>query len=272
MPLSYRDLHARGNPFILANAWDVGTACLFAGMGAKALATSSGAHAFTLGRPDLGMVTRDEALAHAEAIVSATSLPVSGDFENGFGDAPDTLEETVRLSAEIGLAGISIEDMSYPDVQAYDFDLSVERIKAASAAAKALPRDFVLVARADGFMNDLYDLNEAIRRIQAFESAGADCVYVPILNDLDTVKRVCGSVSVPVNIGITTVEHVSLQEFARAGAARISLGMAMATAANTTLHNLSIRMFEHGDFSPLSDNLSFKTIDACVARGRSTKV
>ena len=150
MPLSFRDLHARGNPFILANAWDVGTACLFAGLGAKALATSSGAHAFTLGRPDLGMVTRDEALAHAEAIVSATSLPVSGDFENGFGDAPDTLEETVRLSAEIGLAGISIEDMSYPDVQAYDFDLSVERIKAASAAAKALPRDFVLAARGRG--------------------------------------------------------------------------------------------------------------------------
>lgn len=268
MPHSFRDLHARGNPFILANAWDKGTACLFAGLGAKALATSSGAHAFTLGRPDLGTITRDEALAHAEAIVSATSLPVSGDFENGFGDAPDILEETIRLSAEIGLAGISIEDMSYPDVQPYDFGLAVERIKAASAAAKALPRDFVLVARADGFMNDLYDLDEAIRRIQAFEAAGADCVYVPYLHDLETVKKICSSVSVSVNIGISTVENISLQEFANAGAARISLGMAMATATHTILHNISTSMFEQGDFAKLGDNLSYEIIEACMTNGR----
>ena len=152
MPQTFRDLHARGNPFILANAWDIGTARLFAGLGAKALATSSGAHAFTLGRSDLGTLTRDEALAHAEAIVSATSLPVSGDFENGFGDAPDVLDETIKLSAEIELAGILIEDISPVDAQPHSFDLSVERIRAASAAARALPKDFVLVARADGFM------------------------------------------------------------------------------------------------------------------------
>lgn len=269
MPKSFRDLHARGNPFILANAWDKGTACLFAGLGAKALATSSGAHAFTMGRPDLGTVTREEALTHAETIVSATSLPVSGDFENGFGDAPDIVEETVRLSAEIGLAGISIEDMSFPDVQPYGYDLAVERIRAASASAKALPRDFVLVARADGFMHGLYDLGEAIRRIQAFEIAGADCVYVPYLNDIETVKKVCRSVSVPVNIGISTVENVPLQELANAGAARISLGMSMATATHTTLHKLSSSMFDRGDFSGLGDNLSYETIDECMTRGRS---
>ncbi|MDW3222792.1 MAG: isocitrate lyase/phosphoenolpyruvate mutase family protein [Paracoccaceae bacterium] len=269
MSQSFRNLHARANPFILANAWDKGTACLFAGLGARALATSSGAHAFTLGRPDLGTVTRDEALAHAETIVSATSLPVSGDFENGFGDAPDILEETVKLSAEIGLAGISIEDISYPNTQPYDFERAVERIKAASAAARALPKDFVLVARADGFMNGLYDLDESIRRIQAFETAGADCVYIPYLQNLETVTKVCSSVSIPVNVGISTVEHISLQEFADAGAARISLGMAMATATHTILHNLSTNIFEDGNFAKLGDNLSYETIDQCMAKGRT---
>lgn len=269
MSQSFRKLHAPGNPFILANAWDQGTACLFAGLGAKALATSSGAHAFTLGRSDLGTITREEALTHAESIVSATSLPVSGDFENGFGDAPDIVEETVKLSAEICLAGISIEDMSLPDIQPYGFDLAVERIKAASSTARALPKDFVLVARADGFMHGLYDLDESIRRIQAFEAAGADCVYVPYLNDLAAVTKVCSSVSIPVNVGISSVENVSLVEFANAGAARISLGMAVATATHTTLHNLSANMFERGDFTELGNNLSYEAIDECMTRGRA---
>jgi 2-methylisocitrate lyase-like PEP mutase family enzyme len=267
MSPTFRDLHARANPFVLANAWDKGTACLFAGLGAQALATSSGAHAFTLGRPDLGTITRDEALAHAQDIVSATPLPVSGDFENGFGDAPDVMEETVKLSAEIGLAGISIEDMSYPDLKPYDFDLAVDRVKAAGATARSLPDDFVLVARADGFMNGLYDLEEAIRRIQAFESAGADCVYVPYLQDLKAVEKVCASVSIPVNVGISTVEGISLKDFANAGAARISLGMAMATATHTLLHNLSTSIFGSGDFSQLGQNLSYEIIDECRARG-----
>lgn len=267
MTQSFRDLHKRGKPFILANAWDIGTARLFAGLGAKALATSSGAHAFTLGRSDLGTLTRDEALAHAQTIVSATSLPVSGDFENGFGDAPDILEETVKLSAEIGLAGISIEDIAPTDAHPYEFDLSVERIHAASAAAKALPKDFVLVARADGFMHGSYDIDEAIRRIRAFEAAGADCVYVPYLNNLETVTKVCGSVSIPVNVGISTLENISLADFANAGVARISLGMAMATATHTILHNLSAAMFESGDFSGLSNNLSYDTIDECMTKG-----
>ena len=269
MSKSFRELHSPGNPFILANAWDKGTACLFAGLGAKALATSSGAHAFTLGRSDLGTVTREEALAHAEDIVSATSLPVSGDFENGFGDAPDIVEETVKLSAEIGLAGISIEDILLADIQPYEFELAVERIQAASATARALPNDFILVARADGFMHGLYDLDESIKRIQAFEAVGADCVYIPYLNDLEAVAQVCSSVSIPVNVGISSVENVSLREFANAGAARISLGMAMATATHTTIHNLSTDMFDDGNFSKLADNLSYEVVDACMTEGKS---
>ena len=134
---AFRALHRPGNPFILANAWDVGSARMLAALGAEAIATSSAAHAFTLGRPDGGHVTRDEALAHAQELVAATSVPVSGDFENGFGDAPETCAQTVRLAAEVGLAGISIEDTELPDSGAYAFDLAVERIRAAAAAALA---------------------------------------------------------------------------------------------------------------------------------------
>jgi len=158
---SFREHHVKGQPFVLANIWDRGSALMMEGLGAKALATSSAAHAFTLGRPDGGTVTRNEALAHAAEILSVTNLPVQGDFENGFGDDPETCAETVRLAAEIGLAGICIEDMMFPSVDAYDFDLAVERIRAAASAARALPQDFVLTARADGVMTNRYDTDEA---------------------------------------------------------------------------------------------------------------
>lgn len=174
--MTFRDLHQTGNPFILANAWDIGSAKMLARLGAKAIATSSAAHAFTLGRADMGTISRDESLSHAQNLIAAVKIPVSGDFENGFGDDPDTCAQTVRLAGEIGLAGISIEDVALPATNAYDFALSVERIRAAAAAARSLPNDFVLVARADGVMNGRYDINEAMRRIKACEDAGADCL------------------------------------------------------------------------------------------------
>lgn len=148
----FRALHRPGNPFILANAWDIGSAKMLAALGAEAIATSSAAHAFTLGRPD-GQISRDEALTHAQDLVAAVSVPMSGDFENGFGESPETVAETVRLAAEVGLAGISIEDTDLPGAKPYAFDLAVEHIRAAAAAARALPGDFVLVARTDGIMN-----------------------------------------------------------------------------------------------------------------------
>ena len=160
----FRALHRPGNPFILANAWDAGSAKMLTALGAEAIATSSAAHAFTLGRPDMGHVTRDEALAHAAELVAAVTVPVSGDFENGFGEDPDTCAETVRLAYEVGLAGISIEDTALPADTPYERDIAIERIRAASAAARALPGDFVLVARADGVMNGQYDLDEALAR------------------------------------------------------------------------------------------------------------
>lgn len=177
---TFRDLHIPGKPFILANVWDIGSARMLAGLGAQALATSSAALAFVQGSRDMGAISRDDALAHAELIVGATGLPVQGDFENGFGDDPDTVAETVRLAAEVGLSGICVEDMAYPAGTAYPRDLAIERMRAGAAAARALSRDFFFVARADGIMNGVYDLDEALARVRGFDQVGADGIYVPL--------------------------------------------------------------------------------------------
>ncbi len=176
----FAELH-RSGCFVIPNPWDAGSARMMAALGAVALATSSAAHAFTLGRPDMGGVSRDEALAHAESLVAATGLPVSGDFENGFGDAPETVAETVRLAAEAGLSGCSVEDTTAEGgLRAYDSALAVERVRAGAAAARALGRLSCSALRADGVMNGIYDLDEGIRRLQAFEAAGADLLYLPV--------------------------------------------------------------------------------------------
>ncbi|WP_456390506.1 isocitrate lyase/PEP mutase family protein [Profundibacter sp.] len=256
MPTTFRDLHQRNNPFILANAWDAGSAKMLAGLGAQAIATSSGAHAFTLGCPDMGTLTRDEALAHAQELIAAVNIPVSGDFENGFGDAPEVCAETVRLAGEIGLAGISIEDVALPATTAYDFDLAVERIRAAAAAARALPQDFVLVARADGLMNGRYDLDEAILRIKAYEAAGADCVYIPQPASMDDLARICAATSLPVNaLAAGKFANISRTQFAAIGVARISLGAALARVTHRAIYDAATAMFGDGDFSALTKAL-----------------
>lgn len=253
MPSTFRDLHQRNNPFILANAWDAGSAKMLAGLGAQAIATSSGAHAFTQGRPDMGTLTRDEALSHAQDLIAAVDIPVSGDFENGFGDDPDTCAETVRLAGEIGLAGICIEDIALPDTTAYAFDLSVERIRAAASAARALPNDFVLVARADGVLNKQYDLVEAIRRIKAFEAAGADCLYIPRPANMDDLARICAATTLPVNaLAAGPFAKVSRAQFAAIGVARISLGAALARVTHRVIYDAATAMFEDGDFNALT--------------------
>lgn len=247
----FRALHQPGNPFILANAWDIGSAKMLAGLGAQAIGTSSAAHAFTLGRLD-ATITRDEALAHAADLVAATPLPVSGDFENGFGDMPEDVAETVRLSAEIGLAGISIEDAFGVDATAYEFDLAVERIRAAASAARTLPGDFVLVARADGVMNGRYDIDEALKRIRAFDAAGADCLYVPIPKSMDDIKRVCQATAKPVNaLAAGPYTKYSRTEFATIGVGRISLGSALARATQQVIYTAASEMFNDGSFTTL---------------------
>lgn len=264
----FRALHRPGAPFILANVWDVGSARMMAALGAEALATSSAAHAFVLGRPDGGTLTRDEALAHAQTIVSATPLPVSGDFENGFGDAPETCAETVRLAAEAGLAGISIEDTALPLDTPYGFALAVERIRAAATAARALPHDFVLVARADGVMNGHYDMAEGLRRIRAFDEAGADCLYIPVPPSIDDLRDVVAATKKPVNaLAHGTYTKLTRQEFAKLGFARISLGSSLARATHKVMFDAATAMFADGNFSMLGNGISGSKIDELLLKG-----
>lgn len=263
---SFRDLHMPGQPFILANAWDIGSAKVLKSLGAQAIATSSAAHAFTLGRPDGLGVSRDEALAHAQDLVAATGLPVQGDFENGWGDDPDTCAQTVRLAGEAGLAGICIEDIRLPTPDAYTRDFAIERIRAAAAAARALPHDFVLTARADGIMTGAYDIDEAIARLQGFEAAGADCLYAPLPKSTADVARICGSVSAPVNVLVAGPVYTgeTLADFAKMGMARLSLGSALARATHRVLHDAATQMFTQGGFALLGQSISGDTIDALL--------
>src|SRR5215472_962591 len=194
----FRALHDGPGAFIIPNPWDVGSAQILAGLGFKALATSSAASACALGRRDGGL-TREEALVHARMIVEGTDLPVSADLEKGFGDAPEIVAETIRLAAEVGLVGCTIEDTTgNQDSPLYDDRLAVERIAAAAEAARALRFPFILTARAHNLLYPSPSLDATIRRLQAFEKAGADVLFAPGLPDLSAVREVCASVSKPV--------------------------------------------------------------------------
>src|SRR5712671_7799111 len=195
----FQALHKAPGAFVIANPWDGGSARILAGLGFQALATSSGAAAGVLGRRD-GKITRDEALAQVRAIVAATDLPVSADLEKGFGDSPQAAAETIRLAAETGLVGGSIEDASgNKDQPLYDIKHAAERVAAAVQAARALPFPFTLTARTENFLRGNPDLDDTIKRLQAFEKAGADVLMAPGLPDLDAVRAVCKSVTKPVN-------------------------------------------------------------------------
>ena len=264
----FAELHGAGC-FVIPNPWDMGSARMMAAMGAQALATSSAAQAFTLGRPDMGTITRDEALAHAEDIVAATGLPVSGDFENGFADDPDGVAETIRLAAEAGLSGCGIEDTQMvAGNPAYAFDLAVERIRAAVAAARGLGRPFVLVARADGVMNGSYDLAEGIRRLQAFEAAGADCLYLPVPPGKAELAQVLASVSAPVNaLAAGPLQDMTVAELAAMGVRRISTGSQIARVTHAAIRDCMGAMLNDGHFEPLKQAASGDDIDILLNGG-----
>lgn len=265
---AFHALHQSGC-FVIPNPWDRGSAQMMAALGAKALATSSAAHAFTLGRPDLGGVTRDEALAHAQDLIAATNLPVSGDFENGFGDDPEDVAETVRLSGEVGLSGISVEDTQMiPGSLPYAFDLAVERIRAGVAAARSLGRPFIFCARADGVMHGTYDLAEAIRRLQAFEAAGADLLYIPVPPGKAELARILASVSKPVNaLAAGPLKALSVAEMATMGVRRISTGSQIARLTHAAIRDSVSAMLDHGSFAPLAGTASGDDIDALLLKG-----
>ena len=228
----FRALHAGPGALVIPNPWDAGSARLLAGLGFQALATSSGAAAGLLGRRD-GQVTRDEALAQARGMVQAVDLPVSADLEKGFGDAPAAVAETIRLAAETGLVGASIEDATGdPARPLYDVGPATDRVVAAAEAARALAFPFTLTARAEGFLRGKPDLADVIRRLQAFERAGADVLFAPGLPDLAAVRAVCAAVSRPVNfmVGIRG-RSFTVAELEAAGVRRISLATSLYRAA-----------------------------------------
>jgi 2-methylisocitrate lyase-like PEP mutase family enzyme len=244
----FRALHDNPGTFVIPNPWDVGSALVLAGLGFQALATSSAASACAVGRKD-GELTRDEALAHARAIVDATTLPVSADLEKGFGDAPKVVAETIRLAAAAGLVGCTIEDATgRQDQPLYDLGLAVERIAAAAEAARALPFPFLLTARAHNLLFPDPSLDETIARLQAFEKAGADVLFAPGLPDLAAVRAVCAAVTKPVNFmaGIKG-KSFSVGELAAAGVKRISLATSLYRVAMTALVDVAREVQRTGD-------------------------
>lgn len=245
----FRELHNGPGVFVIPNPWDVGSARILAGLGFQALATSSAASACAVGRRDGGL-TRDEALEHARLIVDATDLPVSADLEKGFGDAPEVVAETVRLAADVGLVGCTIEDATgNPENPLYDFQLAVERIAAAAQAARALPFPFMLTARAHNLLYAAPSLDETIRRLQAFEKAGAEVLFAPGLPDLTAVAAICAAVSKPVNFmaGIKG-KSFSVNELAAAGVRRISLATSLYRAAMTGFLDAAREVKDSGRF------------------------
>ena len=225
-------LHVPGAPLLLPNPWDVGSARVLAGMGFEALATTSAGFAGTHGRTD-GNVTRDEALAHAATIVGAVDLPVSADLENGFADDPDGVAETVRLAIDAGLAGCSVEDWNPVAHELYAPEAAAERVAAAAEAAHDGDRRLVLTARADGHIHgrrDPGDLDDTIRRLRAYEQAGADVLYAPGVNSVDGIRRIVGAVSRPVNV-LALADAPAVARLAELGVARVSTGSGLYWAA-----------------------------------------
>jgi len=259
----FRALHERNGAFIIPNPWDVGTARLLAHSGFEALATTSMGYAFSLGRKD-NSLDRKETLAYASAIASATQLPVSADLENGFGDSPQVVAETIRLAAAGGVVGGSIEDATgRPDHPIYEIELAAERVRAAVAAARALPFPFTLTARAENYWHGRPDLGDTIRRLQAYEKAGADVLYAPGLSTREDIAAVVSSVNRPVNVvmGLQGVQ-LSLAELSAMGVKRVSVGSALCRTALAAFLRAAREMREHGTFSFATEAVNPREISA----------
>jgi len=263
----FRALHERSGAFVIPNPWDAGSARILASLGFEALATTSAGFAFSAGRRDAeAAVTRDEILENARAIVNATDLPVSADLESGFGPRPDDVARTIRLAAETGLVGGSIEDATYDAVRPiYDIAEATERVAAAVEAARSLAFPFVLTARAENFLFGRPDLDDTIRRLQAFETAGADVLYAPGLPSLDAIRLVCSSVSKPFNVVIGLAgQAFSVGQLAEAGVRRISLGSTLWRAASGALVRAAREMNQLGTFTFTTDAMPFDAANALM--------
>jgi 2-methylisocitrate lyase-like PEP mutase family enzyme len=252
---AFRGLHEAAGIFVMPNPWDPGTAKLLQSLGFPALATTSAGFAFSRGRPD-GAVSFDEMIAHCRDLVASVDVPVSADLEKGKGDSPDSAAETIFAADAAGLAGCSIEDHTGDAAKPiYDFSLAVERVSAAVEAAKALKNDFVFTARAENFLWDRPDLDDTIKRLQAFADAGADVVYAPGISDIATIRTICASVPRPVNI--LAVPNLSVAELAEAGVKRVSLGSKLTNAAFGAVRRAAREILDGGTFSFSNEGMSF---------------
>lgn len=265
---AFHALHDRPGAFIIPNPWDAGTAKMLAALGFEALATTSLGLANTLGRAD-SRVSRAEVIANARVIVEATELPVSVDLENGFAHAPEAAAEAIRLAAEAGAVGGSIEDATGdPKNPIYDFDLAVARVRAAVQVAKSLPVPFVLTARAENLLHGRNDMADTIRRLQAFEAAGADVLYAPGLRTLAEVREVCAAVNRPFNVVTGWLERdITASQLAAAGAKRISVGGALNRLALASFANAARAMKEEGSFAWMRDMMAIGDLRGMFGAG-----
>ncbi len=259
----FRLLHSQKSALILPNPWDVGTARILAKMGFKALATTSAGMAFSMGITE-GSASKQQVLDHCQSIVNATPLPVSADLEKGFGDLPESVAQCVQEAASTGLAGCSIEDhTNRRNDPIFDFSLAVERIQAAAEACQKLDNDFVLTARCENFLWGKPDLDDTIKRLQAFEQAGADVLYAPGLHDLATIKAVCSSVNKPVNVVMGMPGNTfTVEQLEQAGVKRISVGSAFARTAFTAFISAANEANNSGTFSFADNAIGFSELEA----------
>jgi 2-methylisocitrate lyase-like PEP mutase family enzyme len=244
----FKTLHERAGAFVIPNPWDIGSARLLAGLGFEALATTSAGAANALGLLD-GELQRQQVIEHRRVIAAATDLPVNADLENCFAHEPKQAAQTIRLAAEAGVVGGSIEDYTGDASKPiYDFELAVERVRAAAEMAQSLDFPFLLTARAENFLHGRRDLDDTIRRLQAFEAAGANVLYAPGLTTLEQVRTVTRSVTKPVNVLGVMVAGATVAQLADAGAKRISVGGALARAAVTALIRAATQLRDQGSF------------------------
>lgn len=259
----FRALHEREAAFIIPNPWDIGTARILKRLGFEALATTSAGFAFSIGQRD-NTVGRERMMQHASEIVSATNLPVSADLENGFGDEPETVAETIRLAAAAGLVGASIEDSTTRrDDPIYTRERAVERIRAAAETARSLPFTFTLTARAENYLFGRRDLEDTIARLQAYQEAGADVLYAPGLASREDIAAVVSSLERPVNVlmGLAGVK-LSLAELSEIGVKRVSVGSVLSRVAMGAFLRAAREMQEAGTFTFGEDAVSFRDISA----------
>jgi 2-methylisocitrate lyase-like PEP mutase family enzyme len=263
----FRALHQREGAFVIPNPWDIGSARVLAGLGFEALATTSAGFARSVGKRDYGL-RRAETLDHARVLCASVDVPISGDLENGFGDRPEDAAETIRGAGEAGLAGASIEDSTgRKEAPQYEIAQAADRIRAAVEAARALPFPFTLTARAENFFTGVPDLADTIRRLQAYQEAGADVLYAPLLKSAEDIRSVVMAVDRPVNVLLGPKEALTVSELGALGVKRISLGSALASVAFNALIRAARQIKDEGGFALTREGSAGRDIDELIAHG-----